>query len=64
MTVPLGFILRYLSEKERKKALASSKVKILGKDVVASYKIISAAAVVPIAIKIYTLTFWMLIKKF
>lgn len=50
MTVPLGLILRYLSEKERKKALASSKVKILGKDVVASYKIISAAVIVPIAI--------------
>jgi glycerol-3-phosphate O-acyltransferase/dihydroxyacetone phosphate acyltransferase len=63
MATPLGLILRYLSEKERRKALASSKVKVLGKDVVASYKIISAAVIVPVAMNVYTILFWLLIRK-
>jgi len=43
------------------KALAGSKVKIQGKDVVASYKILSAMVIVPISILIYTLLFYMTI---
>ena len=47
LSMPVIIGLRMLGEKERKKALKSSTVKILGKDVVSSYKIMSALVVIP-----------------
>jgi glycerol-3-phosphate O-acyltransferase/dihydroxyacetone phosphate acyltransferase len=53
----------YYSEIERRKAVAASKVKVLGKDVVASYKIIASAIVLPTSIIIYTILFYLGIRK-
>ena len=39
---PPALACKYLSEKERVKALSASKVKILGNDVVASYRILTS----------------------
>eukprot|EP01015_Nassula_variabilis_P011609 TRINITY_DN1940_c0_g1_i8.p1 TRINITY_DN1940_c0_g1~~TRINITY_DN1940_c0_g1_i8.p1 ORF type:complete len:235 (-),score=24.81 TRINITY_DN1940_c0_g1_i8:73-777(-) len=47
LTYPIGLIIRRLSEKERKKALASSEVKITGKDVVASHKVVTSFIIFP-----------------
>lgn len=49
LTGPLAYICKYFGEVERKKALAGSSVKIEGFDVVASYKIICAFILFPLA---------------
>ena len=54
---PLGLLIKYLSEKERRKALAGSSVKIKGTDVVASFKVMSSFVIFPVASLIYTLVF-------
>lgn len=58
MTIPITILLNFLAEKERKKALAGSKVKISGKDVVASYKVLASIIIVPLSILIYTILFY------
>lgn len=63
MSFPIALLLNYLGEKERKKALANSKVKLSGKDVVASFKILSAMIVVPFAVIVYTAMFYILLGK-
>ena len=64
MSFPIAVILDSLSERERKKALASSKVKLSGKDVVASYKVLASLIVVPIAVFMYSALFYIAIKKY
>jgi hypothetical protein len=64
MSGPFGLLLQYLSEKERLKALAGSKVKITANDVVASHKIICAFIVFPMQSLIYTTAFYLLIVAF
>ena len=61
---PFALLLQYLSEKERVKALAGSKVKISANDVVASYKIVCAFVVFPIMSMIYTTGFYLLMAAF
>lgn len=61
---PFALFLQYLAEKERKKALAGSKVKISANDVVASYKIVCAFIVFPIQSMIFTVGFYFLIAAF
>ena len=63
MNGPLALILRVYSERERRKAVAGSKVKVLGKDVVASYKVLASAIVVPTSILLYTVLFYFSIRK-
>ena len=46
--IPVGFLMRYLAEKERIKCLKASSVKVLGKDVVTSYKLILGFVILPI----------------
>jgi glycerol-3-phosphate O-acyltransferase/dihydroxyacetone phosphate acyltransferase len=45
------------------KALANSKVKILGKDVVASFKILASIIILPTSIIIYTFLFYLYIRN-
>lgn len=52
---PIAGIAKYLGQKEAKKALAGSNVKVEGKDVIASYKIIIGFVLVPLAYLIYSL---------
>lgn len=61
---PFALFLQYLSEKERKKALAGSKVKISANDVVASYKIVCAFVIFPIQSMLFTVGFYFLIGAF
>lgn len=63
MTLPAAIVLNIYTERERMKALANSKVKISGKDVVASYKVLAALVIVPISICIYTAAFYFSIGK-
>lgn len=63
MTIPISMLLNTYTERERVKALANSKVKLSGKDVIASYKILASILVVPFAIGIYTILFNIAIKK-
>jgi len=54
---PLGLLITFLSEKERKKALAGSSVKVKATDVVASKKVMSSFIIFPAASLLYTLIF-------
>ena len=54
---PIGVYLNYMSEKERIKCQRESKVKILGKDVVASYKIMLAVVMLPVQFALITFLF-------
>ena len=51
--LPFALFLQFLSERERKKALAGSKVKISANDVVASYKILCAFVIFPLQSMIF-----------
>ena len=62
--LPFALFLQYLAEKERKKALAGSKVKISANDVVASYKILCAFVIFPLQSMITTAVFYILISRF
>ena len=64
ISAPFALALSYLGEKERRKALAGSKVKILGKDVVASYKIICAVGMFPIYAFLFAFLYYLLIRKY
>ncbi len=57
---PFVMVLEYLSENERKKALANSKVKITGKDVVASFKIMTSIIIFPLSSMVFTTAFFLL----
>jgi glycerol-3-phosphate O-acyltransferase / dihydroxyacetone phosphate acyltransferase len=59
LTGPFIMVLEYLAEIERKKALAGSKVKISGKDVVASYKIMISTVIFPLSSLIFTTAFFL-----
>jgi len=48
LSIPVGLMTALLAEKERKKALAGSTVKVKAVDVVASYKILVALVIVPL----------------
>ncbi|CAD8112845.1 unnamed protein product [Paramecium sonneborni] len=63
MTIPISILLNTYTERERQKALANSKVKLSGKDVIASYKILASIMIVPAAIAIYTVLFHYALKK-
>lgn len=63
LNLPLALLLRYYSESERRKALKNSKVKVLGKDVVASYKMLASLIIMPISNVIFTFLFWYLIRN-
>lgn len=54
---PLALLIRLLSERERRKALAASSVKVKGVDVIASHKVLCAIVAFPIASFIWTLAF-------
>lgn len=54
---PIRLASSYLAEQHRKKALAASKVKITGRDVVASYKILTLMVLVPATNFIYSFIF-------
>lgn len=63
MSAPIAILLNTLTERERKKALANSKVKVQGKDVVASYKILTSFVLVPISVILYTILFYISLIK-
>jgi glycerol-3-phosphate O-acyltransferase/dihydroxyacetone phosphate acyltransferase len=54
---PLGLIARFLSNREAKRALSKSEVKVKAQDVLASHKVIVAMAITPIAWTVYFLVF-------
>jgi len=64
MNAPLGFIIRILSEKQRRKALAGSDVKVKGIDVIASHKVICSLVAYPIAWVVWTIGFRLLLIYF
>ena len=47
MLIPLGLFLTYFAEKERRKALAGSEVKVKGVDVMASVKVVASIVIYP-----------------
>lgn len=60
MLIPLGLIIAYFAEKERRKALAESSVKVLGVDVMASVKVGASLILYPL----YCFTFCILTYLF
>ena len=48
MLIPLGLVLQYAAEKERRKALNSSSVKVKAVDVMASVKVGTSVFLLPI----------------
>ena len=59
LTGPVIFVLEHLSELERLKALKGSKVKISGKDVVASYKIMISSVIFPLTSLVFTVVLFL-----
>jgi len=57
-------LISYLGEKERKKALSNSKVKVFGKDVVASHKIICAIGMFPFYAFLFAFLYYYLIVEY
>lgn len=57
LNAPLGMVSRILSRKEARRALQKSEVKVKAQDVIASYKVLVALVVVPVAWTIYFILF-------
>ncbi len=64
MLAPLASIVAFYAEKERKKALAASDVKVKGTDVIASIKFISMLVLYPIYCFIFSTGFYKLCRRF
>jgi glycerol-3-phosphate O-acyltransferase / dihydroxyacetone phosphate acyltransferase len=58
MLAPLATIVAFYAEKERKKALAGSDVKIKGTDVMASVKVVSMLILYPIYCFLFSTAFY------
>lgn len=58
MLGPLGLLIAYQAEKERKLALAGSDVKVKGTDVMASYKALSCFLMYPVYLTVFTSFFY------
>jgi len=61
---PIALVIRFLSERERKKALAASTVKLRGTDVLASHKMLCAICAFPLAALVWTYAFNLVCKHF
>jgi len=59
MLIPLGLVVGYFAEKERRKALAGSNVKVRAVDVMASVKVGSSLMLYPIYSILFTIAFYM-----
>lgn len=64
MIMPLGMIIAYFAEKERRKALASSSVKVRGVDVMASIKVGSSILLYPVYCFGFTSGFYILCANY
>ena len=64
MIMPLGMIIAYFAEKERRKALASSSVKVRGVDVMASVKVGSSILLYPFYCAGFTIGFYILCANY
>ena len=64
MLLPLGMIISFFAEKERRKALATSSVKVRGVDVMASVKVGSSILLYPIYCTAFTMAFYMLCSNY
>ncbi|CAB4404209.1 unnamed protein product [Rhizophagus irregularis] len=63
MNIPLIMITRVISAKKQKEALKASTVKIAGRDVLATWKLLVALVVTPILYGFYTfITLWLIYK--
>ncbi|KAJ1628948.1 hypothetical protein T492DRAFT_874228, partial [Pavlovales sp. CCMP2436] len=60
---PLLVVTRYVSENERAKALKGSTVKVTGRDVVATYKVLISLIMTPVLHIVYTSLVWRLISQ-
>lgn len=58
MLTPLGLVVTYFAEKERRKALASSNVKVRAVDVMASVKVAATLVLYPIYCILFTMAFF------
>jgi hypothetical protein len=62
MLMPLGMYNRYIAEKARKEALAKSSVKVVGADVMATKKLITAIKMYPMLVTCFTLGYYYILK--
>lgn len=63
MLTPLGMLNTYLAEKARKQALASSTVKVVGIDVMATKKLTTTVTLYPILCFGFTMFFFFILGK-
>mmetsp|Transcript_43096 Transcript_43096/g.31470 ORF Transcript_43096/g.31470 Transcript_43096/m.31470 type:complete len:129 (+) Transcript_43096:1174-1560(+) len=64
MLFPLGLVLQYFAEKERRKALKTSSVKVKATDVMASVKMGICMLLYPIYAFLFTLLFYLFVANF
>lgn len=64
MLTPLGMLNSYLAEKARRQALATSSVKVVGVDVMASKKLTTTMVLYPVLCFGFTLFFFLVLGKF
>jgi glycerol-3-phosphate O-acyltransferase/dihydroxyacetone phosphate acyltransferase len=58
---PVGYIADVMAKRKRKEALASSDVKLKGLDVVATWKLMAAIVLIPVALVTYTFSFGLIV---
>lgn len=63
MLAPLASIVAFYAEKERKKALAASDVKVKGTDVMASVKVVSIIVLYPIYCFLFSTAFYKICRR-
>lgn len=63
MLMPLGMYNRHIAEKARKEALAKSTVKVVGADVMATKKLITAIKMYPMLVSGFTFGFYYIMKN-
>lgn len=55
---PIFAVTKYISQRKAREALAGSLVKLSGKDVIATWKLLTALVIVPLLFLVYTVRFF------
>ena len=63
MLMPLGMYNRSIAEQARKEALAKSTVKIIGADVMATKKLITAIKMYPMLVSLFTFGYYYILSN-
>lgn len=64
MNLPVAIVARVISNKKAKEALAASTVKIAGRDVLATWKVLVALGLMPVLYFTYSVMFFIYLRRY